>query len=685
MRTIILIWLALSASVNFVGAQNTQIELNQGLIVGLKIFPEASKLPVYSFLGVPYAEPPVGELRFLLPQSHSGWNRTYFARQFRANCLQLENSIYDEAPENSPPHKQPEMSEDCLFLNLWVPETGIRAKSPSLPVLVIITGEEMTFDWYQNRPTGLDLAAEGVIVVTIQYRMNIFGWLGVNSNKIPGNFALHDQQLAMTWVQQNIHKFGGNPEQVTLLGHGTTGSLCALFHLLSPQTEQLFSKLIYMSGGNVATNTSRLKNSKISEKVIEKLGCQFERNLVIDCLQSKSSHDLLKAFESIYRNGNLSSRLGPMTDTFRKWDQQYVPLDIKTYLNSGRIRKIPMMLGITSNEGAFIRDFWIDLARKGYSPLRAYINNTIVPSILNRYVDEKDVNGKMFKLINWRYLETASSPAHLLNSLQRLISEAEYESPFFNLIELIARAMVPQLFVYSFDMSKSMDMRGKINLFGGASHSSELPLLLGPSLYQQIARRRFTPYEDKICKKLRSYFLEFIKNGAPVSSGRAFDGWQPFTVNKKFIKKLGDSDDNDVPRSIFEENLEEIEKNLEKDYGLRPPSYSNQVSSYREVAGDFQTKKSSYSVNRIDYTAHKKLKEIYSFWNILIPSMITMNNKTNSSSEQLLMLASSYETIKYKNAFFSMLTVVIFLLILLGICIYLVQKYHPRLQFHTHL
>lgn len=546
----------------------------------------------------------------------------------------------------------------------------------------------MTFDWYQNRPTGLDLAADGVIVVTVQYRMNVFGWLGVNSNKIPGNFALHDQQLALTWVQQNIHKFGGDSAQVTLLGHGTTGSLCALFHLLSPQTEQLFSKLIYMSGGNAAMNTSRVKNSEISEKVIEKLGCQFERNMVMDCLQSKSSQDLLKAFESIYKNGNLSTRLGPMTDTFRKWDQQYVPLDIRTYLNSGRIRKIPMMFGITSNEGAFIRDFWIDLARKGYSPLRAYINNTIVPSILNKYVNDKDVNAKMYKLVNWRYLETASSPAHLLNSLMRLISEAEFESPFFNLIELVARAMVPQLFVYSFDMSKSMDMRGNINLYGGASHSSELPLLFGPSLYQQIARRRFTPFEDKICRKLRSYFLEFIKNGAPVSGGRAIDAWQQFTVNRKFIKKLGDSDDNDVPGSVFEENLEEIEKLLEKDYGLRPPSYSNQVNSYREVAPDFQTKKASYLVNRIDYVAHKKLKEVYSFWNILIPSMTATNDHANNSldeEDQMLMLASSYETMKYKNAFFSMLTVVIFLLILLGICVYLVQKYHPRLQFHTHL
>lgn len=545
----------------------------------------------------------------------------------------------------------------------------------------------MTFDWYQNRPTGLDLAAEGVIVITMQYRMNVFGWLGVNSNKIPGNFALHDQQLAMTWVQENIHKFGGDPEQVTLLGHGTTGSLCALFHLLSPQTEQLFSKLIYMSGGNDAMNTSRLKNSEISERIIEKLGCQFERNMIVDCLQSKSSHDLMKAFESIYKNGNLSTRLGPMTDTFRKWDQQYVPLDVKTYLMSGRIRKIPMMFGITSNEGAFMRDFWIDLARKGYSPLRAYINNTVVPLILSKYVSDENVNGKMYKLINWRYIEAASSPAQLLNSLQRLISEAEFESPFFNLIELVARAMVPQMFVYYFDMAKSMDMRGMINLYGGASHSSELPLLFGPSLYQQIARRRLTPYEDKVCRKLRSYFLEFIKNGAPLSGGRVFDGWQPYTVNRKFIKTLGESDDNEIPRSVFEENIEEIEKAIEKDLGLRPPTYSNQVNSYREVAPDFQTKKSSYAVNRADYLAHKKLKEVYSFWNILIPSMVTVNDNANTSlsgEDEMLMLASSYETMKYKNAFFSMLTVVIFLLILLGICVYLVQKYHP-FQFHTHL
>jgi hypothetical protein len=107
----------------------------------------------------------------------------------------------------------------------------------NFPVLVVITGEE-SFDWSANRISGLDVAAEGIIVVTIQYRTNVFGWLTLDNNLIPGNLGLMDQLMAFEWIDENIAKFGGDVNKITLLGYGPIGVYMSFYHLLSPKTKR---------------------------------------------------------------------------------------------------------------------------------------------------------------------------------------------------------------------------------------------------------------------------------------------------------------------------------------------------------------------------------------------------------------------------------------------------------------
>lgn len=177
-------------------------------------------------------------------------------------------------------------------------------------VLVIITGEEQAFDWAQNRPTGLDLAADGIVVVTIQSRTNIFGWLSLHSAEAPGNLGLLDQRLAFEWIDENIHKFGGDRQQITLLGHGTSGAPNAMLHLTNPKTATQFSRMILMSGtiystysyqnvNNAANNSAT--NTDLSLAIVKKLACGSAHvKYILDCLRQKSVNDLLKAFEHMY-------------------------------------------------------------------------------------------------------------------------------------------------------------------------------------------------------------------------------------------------------------------------------------------------------------------------------------------------------------------------------------------------
>lgn len=209
--------------------QDVNVRLPQGTLVGLKIFPEASRIPIYAYLGVPYAEPALGSNRFVPPKSPGQWNRTYYARDYKPICPQLENF---EDPSDSRYRKS---SEDCLYLNIWAPETAM--KIGGFPVLVVISGEE-TYDWSSNRISGLDVAAEGIVVVTIQYRTNVFGWLSLDNPLAPGNLGLRDQIMALEWIAENIRHFGGDIGNTTLLGHGQMGAFCSFYHLLSPKTKR---------------------------------------------------------------------------------------------------------------------------------------------------------------------------------------------------------------------------------------------------------------------------------------------------------------------------------------------------------------------------------------------------------------------------------------------------------------
>lgn len=162
----------------------------------------------------------------------------------------------------------------------------------------------MAFDWTINRPNGLDLASEGIVVVTVQSRTNVFGWLSLEIKDAPGNIGLYDQNLALKWIQENIQKFGGDPKQVTLLGHGTSGAVNAVIHLVSPKATNFFSKLVIMSGTIFSSYSFQVRPRNVespSTAIVRSLACDSANTLhILECLRTKSIGDLLKAFEIVY-------------------------------------------------------------------------------------------------------------------------------------------------------------------------------------------------------------------------------------------------------------------------------------------------------------------------------------------------------------------------------------------------
>uniref|UniRef100_A0A5K3FWS6 Carboxylic ester hydrolase n=2 Tax=Mesocestoides corti TaxID=53468 RepID=A0A5K3FWS6_MESCO len=202
---------------------------------------------VDAYLGIPFAKPPIGDLRFAPPVEARLWKGERDATQRPNTCWQYLFSGFDLAnPAARVWINNTGMSEDCLYLNVWVPANMPQDGKP-LPVMVWIFGGGFfsgtsTLDVYDGKFLA---AKEGVIVVSMQYRLGPFGFLYVDS-EVDGNMGLLDQRLALKWVQKHIAKFGGDPTKVTLFGE-SAGAASVTLQYLSPESRPLFQRMILQS------------------------------------------------------------------------------------------------------------------------------------------------------------------------------------------------------------------------------------------------------------------------------------------------------------------------------------------------------------------------------------------------------------------------------------------------------
>ena len=233
----------------------------------------------YEFLGLPYAAPPVGNLRWRPPQPPASWDGIRDATQFAPSCPQLPSLFAPPGP----------FSEDCLHLNVYTP---VLHSDADMPVLVWIHGGGFTQDGARNYD-GSKLAADGTVVVTIDYRLGALGFLAhpalASQDGSAGNYGLMDQIAALRWVQRNIAQFGGDPQNVTIAGQ-SAGGLSVLALLVSQRARGLFQRAIVQSGDFALTQQPLADAEAAGEAFAAKAGCPDQtaaclRNLPVDALK----------------------------------------------------------------------------------------------------------------------------------------------------------------------------------------------------------------------------------------------------------------------------------------------------------------------------------------------------------------------------------------------------------------
>ncbi|MCC6786784.1 MAG: carboxylesterase family protein [Hyphomonadaceae bacterium] len=449
------------------------------------------------FRGIPYARPPVGWRRWRAPEAMERWRRVRDATQFGAACFQpvaRGASIY--APDEFQP-----MSEDCLFLNIWAP-----ADARDAPVLVWIhggslvsgAGSEMAYD-------GTRLAQQGVIVVTINYRLGALGYLALpglsaeTHEGVSGNYGLLDQIEALRWVQRNIGAFGGDPRNVTIAGE-SAGALSVMYLMATPFAGGLFSKAISQSGYMVTAPELRgaaFPDFPAAENIGVWLAGQLHASSIED-LRAMSAETIVSRTSGVgyFPFPTIDGRVLPrqLVDAFDRGEQARVP--ILAGFNEGEIRSLRFLLPPQppADADAYTREI---LARYG----------DLADAFLARYPADNIPESMLATTRDGMYGWTA----------ERLVVKQT--------------AIGAPSFLYFFDHAYPAADAAGLHAF----HASEIPFVFGtaartPPRWPAIPQ---TPQEQQLSDAMVSYWATFARDGAPSAPGQA--EWRPYGVERAYM------------------------------------------------------------------------------------------------------------------------------------------------------
>ncbi|CAO2610070.1 Acylcarnitine hydrolase [Lemmus lemmus] len=272
-----------------------------GQVRGSLVQVNDAKVGVHTFLGIPFAKPPVGPLRFAPPEDPEPWSGVRDGTSHSAICLQnLEMMNSEGLKDMNLPMPTLSMSEDCLYLNIYIPAHA--REGSNLPVMVWIHGGALV-GGMASMTDGSTLAAiEDVVVVTIQYRLGVLGFFSTGDEHVRGNLGYVDQVAALRWVQKNIAHFGGNPDLVTIFGEYAGGTSVSSL-VVSPMSKGLFHRAIMESGVTLLPGLISDTHERVYTTVAKLSGCEtMDSEALVHCLRGKSEAEILvinKVFKTI--------------------------------------------------------------------------------------------------------------------------------------------------------------------------------------------------------------------------------------------------------------------------------------------------------------------------------------------------------------------------------------------------
>ncbi len=477
-----------------------QIQLDSGLIAGASV---GEKGDVHVYKGIPFAAPPVGGLRWRPPQAVKPWDGVRACTAFGPWCPQ---------PQALLGRGTGTQSEDCLYLNVWTPAKGPKDK---LPVMVWLHGGGHTTGSGASELYGGErLAREGVVVVTINYRLGPFGYLGhpllskESDRKVSGNYGLLDQIAALAWVQRNIAAFGGNPGCVTIFGE-SAGSVSVCRLMVSPLAKGLFHRAIAQSGGAHGLNRHLREEwnqlppmEKVGEQLAEQLGCARAAD-PLAALRAKSAQEVLDAAAPAQGLFGKGIKFGPIVDGWA------LPDDPVALFAAGKQHDVPFMTGSNADEGSVFMQQMPLRRVQGYKWLLAQRFGKQADRVFALFPAERDQD----------------APA----AMSRLVGVSAFVAPARALARSMAKCKSPA-YLYHFTRVPPLTQgRGF-----GACHALEIGYVFGTL----EGRPGFTEADRALSATMRKCWAHFARTGDPNSDG--LPRWPAYTREADQCLEFGD-------------------------------------------------------------------------------------------------------------------------------------------------
>ena len=479
-------------------AAQTYVKTTGGVVRGMTS--ADGKLRI--FKTIPYAAPPVGELRWQAPRAMVPWEGVKEATTFGPRCLQ--GQIFGDIVFK-------ELSEDCLTLNIWTPAKGT---SDRLPVMVWIHGGGFQAGaGAENRHDGEPFARKNVVLVSVNYRLGIFGFFShpeltkESGRNASGNYGMLDQVAALRWVKENIAAFGGDPGNVTIFGE-SAGSFSVSALMASPLAQGLFHKVIGESGAYFAgrTGTLPLKPREASEQD----GVKFAASLGAEslaALRAKTGDELLKVALKT------QPWFSPNVDGY------FLTEDVARTFADGRQAHVPLLAGWNADE---VRSGVVLAAQKPTAQTFADLQR-------KRFGDSADAILKAYP---------ASNDAEALESAASLQSDLFIGYNTWKWIELHKKTAKAPVYRYSFDRKIPVPADTKVNGVPatsrdiGARHAGEIEYVFG-TLELSLPKVPWEPADRKLSDAMTTYWSNFARTGDPNGGGLA--KWPRFDQTSRVL------------------------------------------------------------------------------------------------------------------------------------------------------
>uniref|UniRef100_A0A2K6RKT0 Carboxylic ester hydrolase n=1 Tax=Rhinopithecus roxellana TaxID=61622 RepID=A0A2K6RKT0_RHIRO len=425
-----------------------------GQVLGSLVHVRGTETGVHTFLGIPFAKPPLGPLRFAPPEPPESWSGVRDGTTHPDDLTIMDSEVQNQVNVTIP---SVSMSEDCLYLSIYTP--AYSHKGSNLPVMVWIHGGGLAFGMASMYDGSMLAAFEDMVVVTIQYRLGVLGFFSTGDKHATGNWGYLDQVAALRWVQQNIAHFGGNPDRVAIFGESAGGTSVSSL-VVSPVSQGLFHGAIMESGVALMPCLIASSADVISTVVANLSACdQVDSEALVGCLRGKSKEEILAI------NKPFNMMIPGVVDGV------FLPRHPQELLASAEFQPVPSIIGVNNDEFG-----WINPIDTSIYDTQKEMNREDFQAVLQKMLTLMMLPPTFGDLLMEEYIGDNGEPQNLQAQFQEMMADSMFVLPALQVAHF-QRSRAPVYF-YEFQHQPSW-VKNIRPPHVKANHGDELPFVFG--------------------------------------------------------------------------------------------------------------------------------------------------------------------------------------------------------------